>query len=124
MRRAIWFDSGKIRAMSEAIVILCTCPDRSTAVVLAHGLVREHLAACVNVLPGIRSIYRWKERIEEETEVLLIIKSMSHRLQELESWLQAEHPYEVPEIVVLPTSHVAAPYLDWLSNQVVRPTGQ
>jgi periplasmic divalent cation tolerance protein len=77
----------------------------------------------VNVLPGIRSIYRWQERIEDETEVLLIIKSMSDRLPALESWLQAEHPYEVPEVVTWPAAHVARPYLDWLAGQVGHSTG-
>jgi periplasmic divalent cation tolerance protein len=121
MRRAARSDSGKIRAMSKAIVILCTCPDERTAEALARGLVREHLAACVNVLPGIRSIYRWQDSIEEEAEVLLMIKSVSDRLSSLEAWLQTEHPYEVPEIVALPTDQVAAPYLEWLSAQVKRP---
>ena len=84
--------------MSEALIILCTCPDDTTAERLARGLVTERLSACVNVLPGIRSIYRWQSAVE--------------------SWLTRHHPYDVPEIVSLPTSHVAAPYLAWLRGNV------
>ena len=104
--------------MSEALVIFCTCPDERVASTLAKGLVTERLAACVNVLPGIRSIYRWQESIEEEAEVLMIIKTKSVQLEPLETWFQANHPYEVPEIVALAAAHVAPPYLEWLSGQV------
>lgn len=107
--------------MSEALVILCTCPDDETAACLARELVAKRLAACVNVLPGIRSIYRWQESIEQATEVLMVIKTMAAVRPELERWLQAEHPYDVPEIVALSADHVAPAYLDWLSGQVSDP---
>lgn len=104
--------------MSQALVILCTCPDSPTALELARGLVSNQLAACVNVLPGIRSIYRWQERIEDEEEVLLIIKSTPEALQAVEAWLRDHHPYDVPEVVALRASHVSRGYLDWLTGQV------
>jgi periplasmic divalent cation tolerance protein len=104
--------------MSEALIILCTCPDDTTAERLARGLVTERLSACVNVLPGIRSIYRWQSAVEDEAEVLLVIKSTGDAYAALESWLTRHHPYDVPEIVSLPTSHVAAPYLAWLRGNV------
>ena len=107
--------------MSEALVIMCTCPDEKTAVQLARGLVAERLVACVNVLPGIRSIYRWQEDIEDDKEVLMIIKSTVRGMSEVEDWLVSHHPYEVPEVVVLPASHVAPDYLEWLTAQVADP---
>jgi periplasmic divalent cation tolerance protein len=111
--------SGKIRAMpTEALVILCTCPDTPAAESLAHGLVSKRLAACVNVLPGIRSIYRWENELEDESEVLLLIKTASARLAELEAWLNKHHPYEVPELVAIPAQHVAPGYLSWLLDSV------
>jgi periplasmic divalent cation tolerance protein len=109
--------------MFDALIILSTCPDTPTAEGLARALVKARLAACVNVLPGIRSIYRWQEVVEEEAEVLLLIKTRAEAFEMLESWLIEHHPYEVPEIVALPASRVAAPYLEWLENSVQGGTG-
>lgn len=99
---------------TDALVILCTCPDTSVAESLARGLVAGRLAACVNILSGIRSIYRWEDRLEDESEVLLVIKTASERYANVEAWLNQAHPYDVPEIVALPAAHVAAGYLGWL----------
>ena len=107
--------------MQEALLILCTCPDEAVAARLARALVDGRLAACVNVLPGIRSIYRWQEKTEEENEVLLLIKTMTKQLAAVEAWLQANHPYDVPEIVALPARHVNRSYLEWLTSQVSAP---
>jgi len=103
---------------SEALVILCTCPDPLVAESLARGLVARRLAACVNILPAIRSIYVWQESLQDDAEVLLVIKTMAERYPELESWLTKRHPYEVPEIVALPAARVAADYLAWLQAGV------
>ncbi len=105
--------------MSEALVILCTCPDETVAESLARGLVSARLAACVNVLPRIRSIYRWQAMIEDDFEVLLVIKTTRSGFSGVEQWLDTHHPYEVPEIVALPASPVAAPYLAWLEESVI-----
>ena len=104
--------------MSDAIIILCTCPDEETAVRLAKGLLESRMAACVNVLPGIRSIYRWQGALCEESEALMVIKSLASCFEELESWLLEHHPYEVPEIMALPPSRVAADYLAWIESSV------
>ena len=104
--------------MPEAIVVFCTCPDEKTAVRLAKGLLESHTAACVNVLPGIRSIYRWRGAISEDSEVLMVIKSLASCFEELESWLLEHHPYEVPEIVALPADRVTADYLAWITSSV------
>ncbi|NIP18823.1 MAG: divalent cation tolerance protein CutA [Xanthomonadales bacterium] len=102
--------------MSTVLVILCTCPDREVASRLASRLVEERLAACVNVLPEIRSIYRWEGAVSEDAEVLLVIKTMEARYGELEAWLEENHPYDVPEIVALPAAGVSAGYLAWLET--------
>ena len=104
--------------MSEMLVIMCTCPDEATASKLAGGLVEEQLAACVNILPGIRSIYRWQGKISNDAEVLMVIKSLASRFEELESWLLEHHPYDIPEIVALPASRVSAEYRAWIESSV------
>ena len=102
----------------EALVVLCTCPDPLVAESLARGLVARRLAACVNILPGIRSIYVWQDSLQDDAEVLLVIKTMAERFDDLEAWLHQHHPYDVPEIVALPATRVAAGYLAWLQASV------
>ena len=96
------------------MLVLSTAPDASVARVIARVLIERRLAACVNLLPAVASIYRWKGAIEESGEVLMVIKTTSARLAELEPALLELHPYEVPEFVALAAEHVAAPYLEWL----------
>ena len=104
-------------ASPEALVVLCACPDESVADRIARELVGERLAACVNRLPGVRSVYRWKGALQDEPEVLLAIKTTRSRYEELEMRLKALHPYEVPEIIALPVLAGAAPYLAWLAEE-------
>lgn len=99
------------------VVVLVTAPEVEVARRIAHELVGGGFAACVNVLPGLSSIYRWKGAVEEASEVLLVIKSVRARLAELEAQLTRLHPYDVPEFVVLEPTHVSAPYLAWLVAQ-------
>jgi periplasmic divalent cation tolerance protein len=106
--------------MAEALVIFCTCPDQATAGRLAAGLVENRLAACVNVLAGIRSIYRWQGEVSDDEEVLMVIKTTETRYPRLEEWLRANHPYDVPEIVAVAVSRISNDYLDW----IVGTTGQ
>jgi periplasmic divalent cation tolerance protein len=98
----------------NARIVLTTAPDREVADAIARALVERKLAACVNVLPGIRSVYRWKGAVEEADEVLLLAKTADDRLEELERALAEIHPYEVPECVVLEPGSVEASYLAWL----------
>jgi periplasmic divalent cation tolerance protein len=102
---------------SEALVVLCACPDEGVADGIARELVSARLAGCVNRLPGVRSIYRWKGTLQDEPEVLLVIKTLRSRYQELEMRLKALHPYEVPEIIALPVLAGAASYLAWLAAE-------
>ncbi|MCW5823051.1 MAG: divalent-cation tolerance protein CutA [Cyanobacteria bacterium TGS_CYA1] len=105
--------------MSE-IVVLVTCPQDGTADTLAETLVNSRLAACVNVISGVKSIYRWKDGVEKDSEALLIIKTTSDVWTQLENKIHEEHPYEVPEIVSVPIERGCEKYLGWLNECVVK----
>ncbi|MFP4062701.1 MAG: divalent-cation tolerance protein CutA [Halochromatium sp.] len=92
----------------------CTCPDLETAQALARTLVAEHLAACVNVLPGLISVYRWQARIETDAEVLLLMKTTQARVADLAARIDSLHPYEVPEVISHPITAGHPHYLDWV----------
>jgi periplasmic divalent cation tolerance protein len=101
--------------MSEAVaVVLMTAPDEETAQRIARALVEERLAACVNRLPGVRSVYRWQGVVEEAGEVLLIAKTAASRAAALAARVRALHPYELPEVVVLPVTDGSEAYLRWV----------
>lgn len=99
------------------ILVLCTAPDPDAAATLARGLVDAKLAACVNVVPGLRSFYVWKGDVHDEPEVQLLIKTRRARFEALSEWLADNHPYEVPEIIALPIEAGAKSYLGWLEEQ-------
>jgi periplasmic divalent cation tolerance protein len=104
--------------MTEVLAVLCTCPDSETARRLASGLVEQRLAACVNILPQIRSIYRWGDELHDDQEVLMLVKTTPLAYLELESWLLEHHPYEVPEVLALPVQAGSRDYIDWVLNGV------
>ena len=97
-------------------LIFCTCPDRECAEKLATTLVDERLAACVSILPGILSIYRWEGKRETADETLLLIKSHSGAWPALEQRILQLHPYELPEIIAVPVENGLPAYLDWISD--------
>lgn len=99
---------------TELRVAFATAPDEAVALRIARALVEERLAACANLVPGVRSIYRFRGVVEDEREVLLVIKTCADRIEALAERLRALHPYEVPELVVMPTAGGLAPYLDWV----------
>ena len=98
----------------DARVVLVTAPDREAARTLARSLVGAGLAACVNLVPGVVSVYRWRGEVQEDEEVLLVAKTTAARLPDFERALAREHPYDVPECVALEPAAVAAGYLAWL----------
>ena len=100
-----------------ALLCYCTCPDRATADRLARILVEERLAACVHVLPGVCSVYRWQGAVEEANEVLLTAKTVHDRLPALADRLVALHPYELPELVAVEIVDGLPGYLDWVADQ-------
>lgn len=95
-------------------LLLCTCPDADSARTIAAALVERELAACVNVLPGVTSIYRWQGRVEQAGEVLLLIKTTAARYPDVETDICARHPYEVPEIIAVPVAAGLPDYLRWI----------
>ncbi|HHQ5455623.1 TPA: divalent-cation tolerance protein CutA [Aeromonas veronii] len=103
--------------MTDAIVVLCTCPDQTSADLLCEQLLNQRLAACINQLPGINSVYRWQGKVERATEIQLIIKSRQPLFAKLQACIQANHPYEVPELLALPVSAGLPAYLDWLNGE-------
>ncbi len=104
-------------AGDAALVVLVTAPP-SAAPSLARTLVAERLAACVSVLPGVRSTYAWQGAVEESEEVLLLLKTTAARLGALERRVRELHPYEVPEVLALSVASGLEPYLDWLRRSV------
>lgn len=100
--------------MSEPIVVLVTCGSEEEALRIANALVKDHLAACVNLISPIRSIYRWEGKIWDEKEWLLLIKTQNQRFEELEKKIKSLHSYTTPEIISLPITQGYPPYLDWI----------
>ena len=100
----------------QYVIVLTTWPADGDVDPLAQQLVDERLAACVNILPPMRSVYRWQGAVEQADERQLLIKTTAARLPALESRLRALHPYDVPEFLVLPIAQGSAAYLTWLSD--------
>ena len=104
--------------MSDAVIDLCTFPNDQDALRIGSAVVEARLAACVNVLPAIRSIYRWKGEIEQADEVLLLIKTTQQAFPALRGRIKELHPYETPEIIAVPVVDGLAGYLGWIREQV------
>lgn len=100
----------------EFQIVLTTCPDAKTAETIARSLVADGLAACVNVLAPVRSIYTWKGQVETAEEYLLLVKSQRPQYEAIEDRIRALHPYELPEIVAVPIATGLAGYLAWLAD--------
>lgn len=100
------------------VIVLTTVGANFDAAELARPLVEHRLAACVNIVPQVRSIYRWEGKVEDDAEQLLIIKTTSDRVDALRDALFARHPYEVPEFVVLSIDAIEGPYRAWLIDSV------
>jgi periplasmic divalent cation tolerance protein len=101
---------------NDVLVVLCTCPDESVAVAIARKLVGERLAACVNVVPRVVSIYEWEGAVQQDTEVLAIIKTTRRCYPGLEAAIVAQHPYELPEIIAVTIDSGLNRYLEWISG--------
>ena len=99
---------------SDVRIALATAPDAEVAARIARALVEERLVACANLVGSVRSIYRWQGRVEDADEVMLVLKTRADRVGALAERLRALHPYDLPELVVLPVEGGLAPYLDWV----------
>ena len=102
-------------------IVLITCPDLENAESIAGMLVEKHLAACVNIVPGVISLYRWKDQLEKSQEFLLIAKTSKKQFSNLANAVKAKHPYELPEIINVPLSDGLPDYLSWIQDNVAEP---
>lgn len=101
------------------LIIYCTCPDQSSAEHIARQLVESKLAACINILPSVTSVYQWQGKLETASEHLLLIKTRTDRFQALESRIKALHPYELPEIIAVSIDRALPDYLEWIDSCLV-----
>jgi len=106
---------------SDVRIVLTTAGSREEAERMARALVEERVAACVNILPGLTSIYRWQGAVETAGETLLVIKTTQASISSLEAAIGRMHSYEVPELLVLTVESAGKPYLDWLLSEATPP---
>jgi periplasmic divalent cation tolerance protein len=106
-------------AADEAIVVLMTAANGEEAARLADMLIGAHLAACVQILPEMESVYRWQGKIERQPEILLLVKTARSKFDDLEREVRALHSYETPEIIALPIVAGSTPYLEWLNASLM-----
>jgi periplasmic divalent cation tolerance protein len=114
---------GYARTMSLNVVF-CTFPDKDVAQRIARGLVEAQLVACVNLVPGVQSIYRWEGKVESAEEVLGVMKTTTEAYAALEARIRELHPYEVPEIVAVPVELVEAKYAKWVGEMTRNPNDE
>jgi periplasmic divalent cation tolerance protein len=107
--------------IDNVLIVLTNCPDAEVADRLARTLVEQRLAACVNCLPAVDSVYRWQGAVERAVEVPLLIKSTRERLPEIQEVIRVLHPYEVPEIVAIPVVAGLPAYLRWVVDETQPP---
>ena len=106
----------KLTMKFEVIVVLTTAPNIEESETLARKIIESKLAACVQVLPTMKSFYVWENEIQVDSEHLLLIKTLSVKFSELKKFIQANHSYDVPEIIALKASDAAENYFDWMKN--------
>ena len=104
---------------SQFRVIFVTVSDAQSAAAIASGLVERRLAACVNIIPGVTSVYRWKGKLHKDPEVLLTIKTRAGVFNEVAQFIKEKHPAEVPEIISLPIAEGSPSYLEWLGANTI-----
>ena len=106
--------------MERCVVVLVTCPSLRSAKRVAHDVVKARLAACVNVLPGVESLFRWQGKVDHAKEVLLLIKTTAQRFPALKRIILHLHPYDVPEVLALPVVAAHHAYTAWVAQSVRR----
>ena len=99
-------------------IVLCNCGDEKEAHLIAEALVNQGLAACVNIISGVESVYLWKGKVEKEREITLLIKTDAKKIDSIESLIEELHSYDVPEIITLPLMESSKKYLEWLEGEL------
>jgi periplasmic divalent cation tolerance protein len=112
------FEPGARFYMTDYKIVLTTTDSLEAAQRVAHSLVEQRLAACVNIIPGIQSIYRWKDKVEQAAEWLLVVKTQKSSLRELEEVIKKLHSYDVPEFIAVSIDSGSSPYLLWLADSL------
>jgi len=102
----------------EAIIIFVTCANKEEAAKISQALVKDGLAACVNIIAGIESVFWWEEKVQTAEEVLLIAKSQKPKLDKIIALVKSMHSYQVPEIIAVPVIGGYQPYLDWINDSI------
>ena len=108
--------------MTDKVIVLSTCPSREEAKRIARGLIEARLAACVNIVGGVVSVYQWQGAIEESDEVMLVVKTRRDLLARLNERLAGMHSYEVPESIAIPLAEGLPAYIEWMGRELA-PTG-
>ncbi len=103
---------------SQYQLVLCTCPDEEAAINIAENLVAQRLAACVNVLPAVYSVYHWQDNVESAKENMIVIKTIQEKYSALETVITSLHPYEVPEIIAINIDSGLPEYLKWIESSI------
>lgn len=101
-----------------AIIVLCACPNQEIAEQIASSLVEQRLAACVNIIPGVQSVYRWQGKIARDDELLLVSKTTASMFDQLSAHIVDLHPYELPEVIAVSIERGISEYLQWIEEQV------
>ena len=104
----------------ETLLVITNCPDEQSANTIALAVVEAKLAACVNILPRVQSVYRWQGKVESASEIPLFFKSTAASYPALETRIRELHPYDVPEIIALPISHGLPAYLNWVAAETIQ----
>lgn len=113
-----------MKSATAFVLVLVTAPDLKTARHLARAALTKHLVACANLIPGVESHYWWREKLERDDEILMVMKTNAARLPALEELILEKHPYDTPEIVTLPLQSGTAKYLDWLGASTTKREGE
>jgi periplasmic divalent cation tolerance protein len=103
--------------MTDALLVLTTMPTSDAAAEIAKKLVGERLVACANILPALRSIYRWQAKVQDENEVLVLLKTRHQHFERLKARILELHPYDVPEVIAIPVEQGHQAYLDWIASE-------
>ena len=103
-----------------SLLVITNCPDEQSANTIALAVVEAKLAACVNILPRVQSVYRWQGKVESASEIPLFFKSTAASYPALETRIRQLHPYELPEIIALPISHGLPAYLNWVAAETIQ----